>query len=185
MNPERHAQVVLADLGSDTLPVDVYQIARRHNVRVEKSDLGADCSGILVRSAEGAVIGVHYAHHPNRQRFSVAHELGHFILHEGGTYVDRGTFVRFRHTISGSASDSEEREANQFAAALLMPSDLVRQEFDEHPFDPADDEALTAMAACFGVSIQALSYRLMNLGLVTSTLDVPSARPRKRSKRAS
>lgn len=167
MTPERRAERVLEQFGAGNVPVDVYGVARHLGVRVERADLGDDVSGVLVRNLEAAVIGVHFAHHPSRQRFTIAHELGHFVLHSGGTYVDRGTYVRFRNSASGTGTDAEEHDANQFAAALLMPGAALRTEFNAHPFDLADDIAVTSLAQKLGVSIQALTFRLMNLALLS------------------
>ncbi len=148
-------------------PVDVDFLAKANGIRIERSDFGADCSGILVRKDGRAVIGVNWADPPVRQRFTVAHELAHYELHGGDTYVDRGQYiVQFRDPSSGSGSKVEEREANQFAAALLMPAPWVRQSFLEQPFDLTDDESLRNLAARFQVSTQAMSYRLGNLRLL-------------------
>jgi len=170
MRPETQAVTLLERLGIRSAPIDVWRVARRLGVRVERTDLGEDCSGVLVRRKSGAaVIGVNYAHHPNRQRFTVAHELGHLVLHKGGRYVDKGTTLRFRDRESGTGSQVEERQANQFAAALLMPATWVRREFAKHPFDFGDDEALTEMCRKFGVSSQAMVYRLVNLALLNES----------------
>jgi Zn-dependent peptidase ImmA (M78 family) len=181
MTPEQRAERVLTEAALTSLPIDVYRVARHLRVRIEKADLGDDVSGVLVRNEDTAVVGVHYSHHPNRQRFTIAHELGHFLLHDGGTYIDRGTYVRFRDSASGSGSDKEERDANQFAAALLMPRDVVARELSQQPFDLADDAALMTVARKFGVSIQALSFRLVNLGLLPAQ-DAVSRASRKRSR---
>lgn len=161
--PERAATAMLKKLGITEPPVDVSEVARQLGIRIEMADLGEDCSGMLVRGEGGAVIGVHYSHHPNRQRFTIAHELGHFDLHDGGTYVDRGTTLRLRSTAQNSGSVAEEREANQFAAALLMPAAWIRRELQNHNLDLGDDEALRAVCERFGVSAQAMIYRLTNL----------------------
>jgi Zn-dependent peptidase ImmA (M78 family) len=162
---ERRAAAVLAELDLEGPPIDVESVAARLGIRVEHADFGDDVSGVIVRSGETAVIGVNWAHHPNRQRFTIAHEIGHFLLHESGTYIDKGTHARFRDEQSGSGTDQEEIEANAFAAALLMPARWVREEAEQHPFDPADDSALNALASTFEVSAQAMSFRLSNLKL--------------------
>ena len=72
------------------------------------------------------MIGVNEDHHSNRQRFSIAHEIAHFVLHHGDTYIDKGYRVHFRDLESGSGTKREEMEANAFAAALLMPAVWVR-----------------------------------------------------------
>jgi hypothetical protein len=163
---EAIAEELLRCAGIEEPPVDPTHVARHLGVRLQKSDLGPDCSGILVRSGDSAVIGVHWAHHPNRQRFSIAHELGHFRLHTGGTYVDKDVVVRFRDDKSGTGTDLEERQANQFAAALLMPEEWVRREFAMQPFTLSDDSALTDLAALFQVSTQAMSFRLADIKLL-------------------
>ena len=166
MSPETRARELLKSLSIKRPPVDVVGVAKKLRVRIEQADLSDECSGVLVRRGSAAVIGVQFAHHPNRQRFTVAHELGHFLLHKGGTYVDKGTTLRFRNLQSGSGTQKEEREANHFAAALLMPAEWVQAEFERHPFDLADDSQLQELCRTFGVSAQAMSYRLTNLGLL-------------------
>ena len=164
--PERAAVALLKRLGVLEAPVDVAKVAKDLGISLELADLGNDCSGMLVRAESGTVIGVHYAHPPNRQRFTIAHELGHFELHDGGTYVDRGTTLRLRSSAQNSGSAAEEREANQFAAALLMPATWLRRELVSYAVDLGDDDSLRALCERFGVSSQAMMYRLMNLGLL-------------------
>lgn len=148
-------------------PVDVDSLAKALGVRVERTDLGRDCSGVLVRRDGRAVIGVSWTDPPVRQRFTVAHEIAHHELHGAETYVDRGHYiVQYRDLSSGSGTKTEEREANQFAAAVLMPRPSVAEAFLEQPFDLTDDEGLRKLADKFEVSTQAMSYRLSNLGLL-------------------
>lgn len=164
---ERRALHLLKRLDLSRPPVDVDFIAKALGIRVERTDLGPDCSGVLVRRDGRAVIGVNWTDPPVRQRFTVAHELAHHELHTGQTYVDRGQYiVQFRDASSGSGTKTEEREANQFAAALLMPGPWVAEAFLRQPFDLTNDEALRSLAETFQVSTQAMSYRLGNLGLL-------------------
>lgn len=164
---EREAAQLLKRAGVGGPPVDVEKVAAQLSIRVEQADLDEDCSGILIRSDEdGAVIGVNWDHHPNRQRFTIAHEIGHFLLHKGGTFIDKGTYARFRDQQSGSGTVSEEKQANQFAAALLMPAEWVKEAFKAHPFDPADGSALQDLADAFQVSTQAVMFRISNMGLL-------------------
>jgi Zn-dependent peptidase ImmA (M78 family) len=168
-SPERSAHALLKRLSIVAPPVDVAAVVRKLGIRLELADLGEDCSGMLVRGAAGSVIGVHYAHHPNRQRFTIAHEIGHFELHEGGTYVDRGTTLRLRSNRKNSGSLSEEREANQFAATLLMPASWVRRALADHELDLGDDESMRSLCEQFGVSTQAMVYRITELGIFDDT----------------
>ena len=171
MNTETRAAALLRELNISKPPIDAWRVARHLGVRVERAELGEECSGVLLRKGGAAVIGVNYSHHPNRQRFTIAHELGHFLLHKGEKYVDKGmATVQFRNAESSTGTQREEREANQFAAALLMPVEWVRREFEKHPFDLGDDTTLTAMCRLFGVSSQAMSYRLAKLRLLREAL---------------
>lgn len=163
---ERRAGAILERAGVREPAVDPERIARALGIRVRRSNLGENCSGVLVRRSGSAVIGVHWSHHPNRQRFSIAHELGHFELHQGGTYIDRDVVARFRDEQSGAGTEEEEIDANLFAAALLMPSDWVTRAFERSPFNFGDDSGLDDLAKRFGVSTQAMSYRLANLELL-------------------
>ena len=166
MSLERKAEQLLVDAGLDTVPVPVNQVAAYLGITVELAELGEDCSGVLVRNEGRAVIGVNQDHHPNRRRFSIAHEIAHFVLHKGDTYIDKGYLVHFRDRESGSGTKQEEMAANAFAAALLMPAKQVREDFKQQPFDLTEDAGLERLARKFKVSLQAMTYRLMNLQLI-------------------
>lgn len=163
---ETQAERLLAEATVRSAPVPVEQVAACLGIRVELADLGEDCSGVLVRNKSRAVIGVNWGHHSNRRRFSLAHEIAHFVLHDGETYIDNGYRVHFRDEESGSGTESEERDANAFAAALLMPARWVREAFNRQPFDLTEDDGLGRLADKFKVSPQAMTYRLMNLQLI-------------------
>ena len=165
---EQKAQRLLRESGQESAPVDVEQVAKHLNIRVEYANLDEDCSGVLVNKDDGpSVIGVNWDQHPNRQRFTIAHELGHATLgHEGGTFIDKGTYARFRDADSHSGKVSDERQANQFAAALLMPARLVQDACGDRLFDPADPDGLEELAREFAVSTQAMMFRLEYLGLL-------------------
>ncbi len=166
MEREKRAEQLLVKARIDAAPVPVEQVANHLGIKVESTDLGEDCSGVLVRKHNRAVIGVNWAHHSNRRRFSIAHEIGHFVLHKDDTYVDKGYRVNFRDLEAGSGTRKEEIEANAFAAALLMPEEWVRDAFKQQPFDLTEDDSLEALAKKFEVSTQAMTYRLIKLQLI-------------------
>ena len=99
---------------------------------------------------------------PMRRRFTVAHEIGHFVLHAPGA-----TGVVFCRVTDAPEAPKQliEREANRFAAELLMPEDLVRSEAARVGADPA------ALAELFQVSGPAMGWRLFNLGLAETRPD--------------
>src|SRR5262245_25774318 len=108
------AAELLARQGIDAPPVAVDDVAEALGIAVRKQPLEENVSAVLVLKPGGRpVIGVNAHHHTNRQRFSIAHEIGHYVLH-GETselFVDE-FMVRFRDARSSLAIDSKEIEAN-------------------------------------------------------------------------
>jgi len=116
-----------------------------------------DVAGCCWRDGERVVLWINGLDIPTRQRFTLAHELGHVRCgHDGAMPVD--TFV----TISGMPTDSREVQANAFAAELLAPASGVRLIVDGH--EPGLDDVVR-VAATFGISPIAAVYRLGSLGL--------------------
>jgi Zn-dependent peptidase ImmA (M78 family) len=137
-------------------------------VRREESE-DQDLSGFLLRDTRrnAAVIGVNKNHHPHRQRFTIAHEIGHLLLHNvDELHVDRrdALVVQKRDGTSSTGAVLEEREANFFAAELLLPRTLLEQDLDA--IAVLDDEAVKRLASRYEVSVQAMTLRLVNLGIL-------------------
>jgi Zn-dependent peptidase ImmA (M78 family) len=113
-----------------------------------------------------AVIGINDHHYPNRKRFTLAHEIGHYLLHaEEGFHIDEKSPIAFRDENSGLANDSWEVEANQFAAALLMPEKFLREDFRKLSHKSAED-AIDDLADKYEVSTQAMSFRVQALKML-------------------
>jgi Zn-dependent peptidase ImmA (M78 family) len=151
-------------------PVPVWQIARNSGARLAVESLEGDLSGFLYRDTDQKVIGVNTQHPSARQNFTVAHELGHLLLHDQEQLrVDRAfSTVRLRDQTSSQGVDDEEKEANLFAAELLMPHQLLRADLEE--LDALDlydnDNLIPKLADRYKVSVQALTFRLQYLGYV-------------------
>lgn len=121
--------------------------------------------------AEDRLIAVEESHHEHRQRFSIAHEIGHFVLHylprtaAGGLFVCSTADMEIESIPSDSASSSrhlhwqQESEANLFAGALLLPEPPLRA------MHRVTGGRVTQLARHFNVSPQAMSIRLDRLGL--------------------
>jgi Zn-dependent peptidase ImmA (M78 family) len=144
--------------------VPVEKIAKAEGLIITKKRLEDDVAGFLLRSQGAKFIGVNQSQAPTRQRFTIAHELGHALLHEGEElHVDKDFRINFRDVVSSLASNVEEIESNTFAAWLLMPSQfLVKQIKSEH-LDIDDGEEVANLARRYQVSPQAMTYRLANL----------------------
>jgi Zn-dependent peptidase ImmA (M78 family) len=165
------AQSLLNDANVDAAPIDVFALAKLAGTEVvqHKFDDG-DISGMLYRDDTLTVIGLNSTHSLTRQRFTVAHELGHLKLHPGRSLIlDAPARVNFRDPSASLATDREEIEANAFAAALLMPERLVLEAVSRLlTATHHTPETLTMLLAKeFEVSEAAMGYRLINLGITT------------------
>ncbi len=144
-------------LGRD-LPIDPSYLARQLGIAVRFEPLPLDESGNIVIAPDvEPVITLNANDHPNRQRFTCAHEIGHYRRRKMEAVTQR--FVDNRDTLAGLGTDVDEIFANQFAAALLMPARRV-QEFFQLKNLRADE-----MGILFGTSAQAIEIRLRNLRL--------------------
>jgi len=167
---EQQAADLLRSSGSLLCPVPLERIARHLGLRVEPAELGDDVSGILVVEKDMGSIGYNLFQHPVRQRFSIAHEIGHFVLHHRfrNLFIDKHyTAVYKRHQPESGTDQRFEVEANRFAACLLMPRELLSQEIPKLSLDLGDESALQELADAFAVSTQAMSIRLSQLGVLT------------------
>jgi Zn-dependent peptidase ImmA (M78 family) len=114
-----------------------------------------DISGALYPATREIVVNAEEAE--TRRRFTLAHELGHWVCH---CLDGRHDPVFCRHEDIGSSADrSLEREANVFAAELVMPEPEVRVAF-------AERRDLKELAATFGVSPLAMQWRLYSFELI-------------------
>lgn len=165
--PGEAARRVLRGANVDKPPVPVERIARRLGVEVRYQPFDGDLSGMLFSEGDRAIVGVNALHPKSRQRFTIAHELGHLELHERrGIHIDRKfPVVRRRDERSSQAVDLEEIEANGFAAELLMPATMLEEDLDGADPDYEDDELTRWLADRYKVSLQAMAIRLGNLGL--------------------
>ena len=161
-DPEREAQRVLNTVWqNEGFPVDPVTICQRIGVQVVDTELPDEVSGALIKEQEkDPVIALHRYDHNNRKRFSCSHELGHYIRRiESNDDSPAYEYVDFRGPSASNGTDPEEIFANQFAAHLLMPTDVVRElnRTNKSHFE---------MAIFFGVSPEAMKHRLKNLGLL-------------------
>jgi Zn-dependent peptidase ImmA (M78 family) len=172
LNRARKAAAKLLDQSAwKKLPIPVEAIADHHAIVLYES-MDDDISGMLIplsppREGKHWAILVNSDHPKARQRFTLAHELGHLVLHGYTTpHADRGYKLRYRNSASTTGSVLEEVEANQFAAELLMPEELLLAKIEGEGFEYVplqaddDDPRLAKIAKDLRVSRQALIIRL-------------------------
>lgn len=165
--PEAEAARLRTAYTNGELPVPVDEITAKLGVALVVETLDRNVSGLLFRQGADRAIGVNAAHPMVRQRFTVAHELGHLQLHPGKELILDHVRVNLRDDSSSLGTDREEREANAFAAELLMPRSevigQVRRVLDRG--GTTDARFIADLALLFDVSVQAMEFRLVNLGL--------------------
>ena len=172
----------------DDITTQVRNLLRNHNIEVAPvpveqvaNDLGAivryrpfdeELSGMIYIKGARPIIGVNSLHHPNRQRFTIAHEVGHLVLHRrliaDHVHVDKRFSVLMRDANSATGTQRMEMEANRFAAELLMPIFLLLPMLKRKGFDIDDEKPLEELSRKFRVSKQALDYRIRS---ITSSAD--------------
>ncbi len=163
----RTIEEIARNIGSDAKlnkdepgAIDVIQLAQFFNcdvetVEFEPSDISAK---IQHKKGGGCLIQVSNSDSPKRQRFSIAHEVSHYILHDGEE------FVEYRKPLSDYDNADElykEVQANMLASALLMPKKLVTTAWE-------NTKDIDDLAEIFNVSKATAYYRLDNLGLLVS-----------------
>lgn len=130
------------------------------DISLEYVEMDSTLSGSLSKIGGSWVIRINKYHSLTRQRFTIAHELGHYIFHKDdddsqNEFVDT-TFFR------GMTSNNLEYTANRFASDLLMPEEDVRKLIDNENVRSISDLALK-----FGVSSAAMLYRVKELDYKT------------------
>ena len=165
---KRKARQLLAQANVTEAPVPLEKLVAAANAHVnfEPYD-GNDMSGVAYREANGQrVIGVNSLHGTNRQRFTIAHELGHLILHGSDElHIDERFPIGFRDELSSLAVSDKEIEANQFAAELLMPAEwILRDVSNQHIDFEGEDDAIDDLARKYCVSTRAMTIRMSALG---------------------
>jgi Zn-dependent peptidase ImmA (M78 family) len=173
----RRAQQLLADLKIIAPPVPLELLAKQCGAVIRYEPFRGQLSGMVHRRPDGTgVIGVNSLHSTTRQRFTIAHELGHLLLHsEADVHIDEKRPLGRRDEASSQAIDTNEIEANQFAAELLMPASFIRSSVEALADDDSElsaEEAIDELSRIFEVSSQAMTHRLTNLKIIRSDDEV-------------
>lgn len=142
--------------GDIAFPVDPVLIAQSLGVKVFLSELPEGVSGALVKKGGGPTILLNSRHHANRQRFTCAHELGHYLQRSARDANADYEYVDWRDPRASEGTEPEEIYANAFAAALLMPRNEV---VSRHRKGMGAAE----LAIDFRVSVEAAQNRLDDL----------------------
>lgn len=145
-------------------PVDLEAIFAELGIGYEERWMDDGASGSITRNGDGFIVAVNALESKNRQRFTAAHELAHYLLHRD-LLGDGKRMNRHVDNLYGDERPdclvfkrSHEIEANRIAAQIVMPKKLLEQEHASNP-------DAGALANKFGVSKAAMDIRLKTLGL--------------------
>ncbi|MFT0862142.1 ImmA/IrrE family metallo-endopeptidase [Ancylobacter sp. G4_0304] len=162
------ARAIIRDFPVRAPPVPIERVVKARGIVLQHAPLDDEISGMAYIRDGVSIIGVNALHHPNRQRFTIAHELGHHVLHpehlRSEVHLDKAFRVLMRDGMTSQGIDQLEIQANAFASELLMPTAFLEDYVDPAGLDLDDDERLEALARKFRVSTSALRYRLAPRG---------------------
>lgn len=145
------------------IPINLNQVVRQLCLVVEQGSLEGDLEGMLATDGEvGAILINASVANPQRRRFTLAHEIGHFVLHR-----DKHAFHDTAAELRDYSTSTVEVEANTFASMLLMPTSLLPESVgrDKPSLEQADD-----VSARFNVSLEATLRRMIGLSHWRSAL---------------
>ena len=163
------AKKIQEEFNKNKIDVDVFSIAKKLGVDIVELDFNDDeISGLIKRLGKNGkpVIAINKDHPENRKRFTIAHELGHYILHVNKLiHIDeKSEVVYFRDSQSCEASKIKEIQANQFAAELLMPEKIVKRDIQERIRNGESlDELTEKLAKIYKVSVESMGIRIGKL----------------------
>ncbi len=145
-------------------PVRLEKLLKRLKIDLVEKHLSSMSGAAIIKDSK-KIISINKSESDVRKRFTMAHELGHILLHyDQELNIDLKPIRLNRDSNSTTGESWREVEANYFAASILMPANLVEQYYGVFVKKyEDDDELLTAMAKKFDVSVQAMGIRLAKL----------------------
>ncbi|QCO55566.1 ImmA/IrrE family metallo-endopeptidase [Pseudorhodobacter turbinis] len=140
-------------------PVKLGSLAKALNVAIKVSSMGTGVSGQISREGDGYIIRVNRNEARERQRYTIAHELSHFLLHRD--VIDNSpNGITDNVLYRSGAPENIEYQANRLAADLVMPMPLVERKLREDFGGVVTDATIESLAASFDVSKAAMEIRL-------------------------
>jgi Zn-dependent peptidase ImmA (M78 family) len=160
------------ECGQDTGSVDIVQLASRAGIDVYGTDAPDDFNAEIthIPSQNKFEILVNTNHSLNRQRFSVAHELAHFVLHSK-EIIKYGSLKRSADQSDSTYFPEMEKEADEFGGELLIPEKLLKDHFPDifnKRKNPLPFPKIQEISQKFKVSVLVAAIRLRQLGLNVS-----------------
>lgn len=143
-------------------PVRLGMLAKELGISVKLSSLGRGQSGLIERKDGRYTIKINRHETRERQRFTLAHEIAHFLLHQDA--IDRSGEIRDNVLYRSGQPEQLEYEANRLAADLIMPIDQVESDLATISV-PVSDTVIERLAREWQVSKAAMEIRLSYLNV--------------------
>jgi Zn-dependent peptidase ImmA (M78 family) len=142
-------------------PIDIRAVVEKiFKIKIVETDLGKSVSGFLEKVGSEWLIYVNILESETRKRFTIAHELGHFI-YDRNKYIADASLEPDQIFFRDDNTNPIERRANEFAAELLMPKNT----FDDCVKNGCN--TIAGLADKFKVSTSAIKYRAYKLGYLS------------------
>lgn len=145
------AEKIWKELCLSLPPIPILEVAKNYGLDIQETSFQGDFNVSGVLDIEQSKIYVNQGDTPEHKRFTIAHELGHWLLHKEQLAETPEIAIYHRRPIGGE-TDPKEKEANFFAANLLVPLNLL-----ENFYTKLSEREL---AKIFAVSSQVIGYRL-------------------------
>lgn len=161
---KEYIEVLAKRYGLKRYPINLNSWLKAIGADIKHDSLEDKLSGFAYQKDGVKIIGINEKHPKVRQRFTIAHELGHIFLHKQDaiSYDAASILLRKRH--SSVSTDPKEKEANIFAAELLMPEENIRRDVDRlNGIDLENREDVAKLAHKYKVSSQAMTIRLSEI----------------------
>lgn len=163
-----YAYDLLDKIGLTKPYIPIEKVATYLGLGIITHDFGKEISGALVFENDKAIIGVSPQESEVRRRFTISHEIGHYLFHRDSRhfFIDNKKFQVLLRSDEITQNYKQEKEANHFAASILMPERMIAESIralDEDDKIYSDEEVISLMAKKFKVSQPAMTYRLINL----------------------
>ena len=143
----------IRDSFSDNIPTDVYLICKKNEIKLYEKSISAE-GYLLCKNGKSSIVTKDDVS-IQRKKFSIAHELGHFFLPEHSKFA----FSCATEDMTFHTNKLIEKEANLFAAQLLMPKEILRRDINSD----IDIEFISKEANQFEVSLSSMAIRLTQL----------------------
>lgn len=153
----KKAQELLDKYWKGGLPINPEKVACLENITVLPNEglSEKNLSGELIKNNDSLIIYYNPVDSIKRRRFTIAHELGHYLLGHGSNFHDS------KNNFTMSHYDRREVEANQFAIELLIPKIAVEVLINQRKIYDVNE-----LCRIFNVSLEAMSFRLKKLGFI-------------------